>query len=117
KKLNNINEEDNNKEAKERVTKEIETVVVKYNKIAAKINVMNQEYYNKYFANSVRVIAPTSVSSDSKAKIIVLASIILGIMLGLGSAFLAELKDKYHENKNNMETKGKSNTSLNKTIV
>lgn len=106
-----------NKKDKERVTKEIETVVKKYNEVAGKINVMNQEYYNKYFANSVRVIAPTSVSSDSKAKIIVLASIILGIMLGLGSAFLAELKDKYHENKNNMETKGKSNTSLNKTIV
>lgn len=90
-----------NKKDKERVTKEIETVVNKYNEVAGKINVMNQEYYNKYFANSVRVIAPTSVSSDSKAKIIVLASIILGIMLGLGSAFLAELKDKYHENKNN----------------
>jgi len=90
---------DNNKEAKERVSKEIETVVVKYNKIAAKINVMNQEYYNKYFANSVRVIAPTSVSSDSKAKIIVLAGIILGIMLGLGSAFLAEFIDQYRKNK------------------
>ncbi|WP_163468945.1 hypothetical protein [Fusobacterium sp. IOR10] len=90
---------------KEKITKDIENVIYKYNKIAEKINVMNQEYYNRYFANSVRVISPTSVTSNSKAKIIILASIILGAMLGLGSAFLAELKDQYYENKSDAKNK------------
>ena len=95
------NSREDNSIIKERIAKEIETIVKKYNKIVSTVNIMNEEYYNKNFADSVRVIAPTSVSSDSKAKIIVLAGIILGIMLGFGSAFLAELKDKYHENKSN----------------
>lgn len=85
------------------VDKQIEIATKKYNMIIAKMNLMNQEYYNKYFADSVRVIAEPSITSNSKAGIITLAGIILGIMLGLGSAFVAEFIDHYHKNKHKVK--------------
>lgn len=98
-----LNELSDNKEIKKQVEKQIELVINKYNFIISKMNIMNKEYYNKYFSDSVRVMSQTSVVSNSKANIIVLAGIILGIMMGLGSAFIAEFIDYYHKNKHKVK--------------
>lgn len=98
-----LKELSNNTDIKNQLDKQIEIATKKYNMIIAKMNLMNQEYYNKYFADSVRVIAEPSITSNSKAGIITLAGIILGIMLGLGSAFVAEFIDHYHKNKHKVK--------------
>ncbi|MFK4785448.1 hypothetical protein [Fusobacterium sp. MFO224] len=101
--IRKVNELSDNIVVKNQLDKQIEIATKKYNKIIAKMNLMNQEYYNKYFADSVRVIVEPSITSNSKAGIITLAGIILGIMLGLGSAFLAEFIDHYHKNKHKVK--------------
>ncbi|MFK4785475.1 hypothetical protein [Fusobacterium sp. MFO224] len=92
--INELNDKilklNNDEELEIKITKKIEKVIKKYNDTVVKMNLMNQEYYDKYFADSVKIIFPVTVESKSKARMIIFVGIIAGIMIGLASAFVAE---------------------------
>ncbi len=90
-----ISEVNNNKAVIKSIEGKIQVVLDNFNNIAEVMTKMNKEYEDKYFANSVKIISPVSLINESKAKLIVAIGIVLGVLLGIASAFIAEFIEYY----------------------
>lgn len=77
-----------NKEEEKYITKFLEGVFNEYNKIIDLINELEVQENTIEYGEIVQKISPIVISSDSKAKIIVVAGFVMGIFMGVMMAFI-----------------------------
>lgn len=82
----------NSRKGNEKESQSIETlleeIVNEYNDIVLKFNTLEKKENVIKFSEIVKKITPVSVTSDSKAKLILAAGLVLGIFAGMGMVFI-----------------------------